>query len=195
MMDKFRRIPSGLDDVSLIEPVVFRDDRGFFLESYNKQEFERIGIRSEYIQDNHSASGKGVIRGLHFQKKYPQEKLVRVVKGSIFDVVVDLRNGSPGFGTSIGVILSAADMKMIHIPVGFAHGFLALEQDTQVIYKTSEFYYPEYDAGILWNDPQLGIHWPLKEYGIEKPVISEKDRLLPKLGEIEQPFIFGEDLP
>lgn len=194
MTNKFRKIPTDLDDVTIIEPVVFRDERGFFLESYNKQEFERIGIYTEYVQDNHSASAKGVIRGLHFQKKYPQEKLVRVVRGSIFDVVVDLRRNSPGFGKSAGVTLSA-DGAMIHIPVGFAHGFLALEENTHVLYKTSEFYYPEHDAGILWNDPQLGIHWPLEEYGIQKPIVSEKDRSLPRLDEIETPFTFGGDLP
>jgi len=194
MTDKFRKIPTDLDGVTLIEPVVLSDGRGFFFESYNKREFEKIGIYTEYVQDNHSASEKGVIRGLHFQKKHPQEKLVRVVSGSIFDVVVDLRSNSPGFGRSAGVTLSAAGA-MIHIPAGFAHGFLALEENTHVLYKTSEFYYPEHDAGILWNDPQLKIHWPLEEYGIQKPIVSEKDRQLPRLSEIEPPFTFGGNPP
>jgi len=184
MTVKFTRHPTALHDVTLIKPVIFRDSRGFFLESYNKKEFEEIGITSEYIQDNHSCSEKGVIRGLHFQRTCPQEKLVRVVRGSIYDVAVDIRKGFPQFGKSVGVFLTAEDTTMIHIPVGFAHGFLALEDHTHVFYKTSEFYYPEHDAGIVWNDPDLGIPWPLEEFGIKSPLVSEKDRMLPRIREI-----------
>ena len=192
MTSKFTRHPTKLSGVTVIKPVQFRDARGFFLESYNKLEFEIIGITTEYVQDNHSCSAKGVIRGLHFQKKYAQEKIVRVVRGSIYDVVVDLRKGSSTYGSSIGVYLSDRDLTMLHIPIGFAHGFLALEETTQVIYKTSELYYPEHDAGIVWNDPALGIPWPLEEYRIEVPVLSEKDRSLPRLEDIDSPFLYTE---
>jgi len=189
MTVKFTRYPTKLQDVTLIKPILFRDSRGFFLESYNKTEFKKIGITTDYVQDNHSCSEKGVIRGLHFQKIHPQEKLVRVVSGSIYDVAVDLRTGSPQFGKSFGIHLSADDMTMVHIPFGFAHGFLALENRTQVFYKSSELYYPEYDAGILWNDSDLCIPWPLEEFGITNPLISEKDSKLPRIRDIESPFV------
>lgn len=189
MTRKFTRHPTKLQDVTLIKPILFKDSRGFFFESYNKNEFEKIGIATEYVQDNHSCSAKGVIRGLHYQRIHPQEKIVRVIQGSIYDVVVDLRKGSPHYGRAIGVNLSEQDMTMIHIPVGFAHGFLALEDSTHVVYKTSELYYPEYDAGVLWNDPDLGIPWPLKENGIPSPAVSEKDSKLPRLRDINSPFV------
>jgi dTDP-4-dehydrorhamnose 3,5-epimerase len=190
MTDKFIRFFTKLQDVTLIKPILFRDARGFFLESYNKKEFEKIGITTDYIQDNHSCSDKGVVRGLHFQRKHPQEKLVRVISGSIYDVAVDLRKGSPQFGKSVGLYLSTKDMTMIHIPAGFAHGFLALEDTTHVLYKTSEPYYPEYDAGILWNDPDLCIPWPLEEFDIKNPLVSEKDKKLPCMKYIDSPFIY-----
>jgi dTDP-4-dehydrorhamnose 3,5-epimerase len=186
--EKFTRHPTKLNDITLINPMVYRDSRGFFLESYNKKEFENIGITTEYIQDNHSYSEKGVIRGLHFQRVRPQEKLVRVVSGSIYDVAVDIRSGSPMFGKYIGVYLSATEMTMAHIPVGFAHGFLSLEDSTQVVYKTSELYYPEYDAGIFWKDPELSIPWPLKKFGIDTPIVSEKDSKLPRIRDIGSTF-------
>jgi dTDP-4-dehydrorhamnose 3,5-epimerase len=189
MTRKFTRHPTELQDITLIKPILFKDSRGFFLESYNKREFETLGITTEYVQDNHSCSTKGVIRGLHYQSIHPQEKIVRVIRGSIYDVVVDIRKESPHYGRAIGVNLSEQEMTMIHIPVGFAHGFLALEDFTHVVYKTSEPYYPEYDAGILWNDPDLGIQWPLKENGISGPVISEKDSKLPRLRDINSPFV------
>jgi dTDP-4-dehydrorhamnose 3,5-epimerase len=192
MRENFTRSPTQLKDVTLIKPKIFKDSRGFFLESYNKKEFEKIGITTEYMQDNHSLSEKGVIRGLHFQKLHPQEKLVKVVNGSIFDIAVDIRKGSPQFGKYIGLYLSAQDLKMVHIPIGFAHGFIALENSTQVFYKTSEFYYPEYDAGIVWNDPELAIPWPLKEYGITNPIVSDKDSKLPKLRDIDFTFVSTE---
>jgi dTDP-4-dehydrorhamnose 3,5-epimerase len=182
--DKFTRVPTGLKGVTLILPAIFRDNRGFFLEYYNRKEFAKFGITTTFVQDNHSCSGKGVIRGLHFQEKYPQEKLVRVVRGSIFDVVVDIRKGSPTFGHWIGMVLSACDVRMIHIPVGFAHGFLSLEENSHVIYKVSEIYYPEFDRGVVWNDQDIGVKWPLKEYGIKSAFVSDKDAQLPVLREI-----------
>ncbi len=188
MTQKFTRHPTDLEGVTLIKPMLYKDSRGFFLESYNKSEFEKIGINTIYVQDNHSCSAKGVIRGLHYQTIHPQEKIVRVLRGSIFDVVVDIRDNSPSFGKAIGIIVSASDRTMIHIPVGFAHGFLALEDSTEIMYKTSEFYYPQYDAGIIWNDPDLGIAWPFQEIGISEPIVSEKDSKLPSLRDVDTPF-------
>jgi dTDP-4-dehydrorhamnose 3,5-epimerase len=186
--EKMNVILTELNGVTLIKPTIFEDQRGFFLESYNKKKFEKIGITTEFVQDNHSYSSKGVIRGLHYQRIHPQEKIVRVVSGSIYDVVVDIRSGSSCYGKSIGLYLTDKDITMIHVPVGFAHGFLALEDATQVVYKTSEHYYPKYDAGILWNDPALGIPWPLEKFGITKPIISMKDGRLPYLKDIDTPF-------
>jgi dTDP-4-dehydrorhamnose 3,5-epimerase len=155
---------------------------------------ELIGIRDNFVQDNHSCSAKGVVRGLHFQIRHPQGKLVRVLRGSIYDVVVDIRKGSPTFGKAIGFEISAQDFRMLWIPVGFAHGFLSLEDHTDVLYKTTDFYYPEYDAGIRWNDPNLGLVWPLAHYGISSAIISDKDAKLPLLHEFESPFEYG-DIP
>ncbi len=189
-MNKFKKIDTRLPGLCLLQPSIFRDSRGFFHEFYNKNEFAELGIVSDFVQDNHSCSAKGVIRGLHFQTLFPQEKLVGVAKGSIFDVSVDLRKRSSTYGKSFGVHLSDRDLIMIHIPPGFAHGFLSLEEQTHVLYKTSEFYYPEYDSGIFWNDPDLEIDWPLDTYAIADPIISEKDRKLPRLRDIKSPFIF-----
>jgi dTDP-4-dehydrorhamnose 3,5-epimerase len=191
-MEKLIKIPTSLPDIFIIEPKVFSDSRGFFFESYSSRDMERIGIRDDFVQDNQSCSAKGVVRGLHFQKKHPQGKLVRVLRGSIYDVVVDIRKQSPTFGTSIGFEISAQDFRMLWIPVGFAHGFLSLEDHTEVLYKTTDFYYPEYDAGIRWNDPDLAINWPLAQYGISSAIISEKDARLPLLKEIESPFACGD---
>ena len=191
-MEKLKKIPTSLPDIFFIEPRVFSDSRGFFFESYSRRDMEMIGISDDFVQDNQSCSAKGVVRGLHFQSKHPQGKLVRVLRGSIFDVVVDLRKGSPAFGKSIGFEISAHDFRMIWVPVGFAHGFLSLEDHTEVLYKTTDFYYPEYDAGIRWNDPELGISWPLTECGIASVIISEKDAKLPLLKEIESPFEYGD---
>jgi dTDP-4-dehydrorhamnose 3,5-epimerase len=191
-MEKLKKIPTSLPDIFFIEPTVFSDSRGFFFESYSRRDMERIGIRNDFVQDNQSCSAKGVVRGLHFQSRHPQGKLVRVLRGSIYDVVVDLRKGSPTFGTSIGFEISAQDFRMLWVPVGFAHGFLSLEDHTEVQYKTTDFYYPEYDAGIRWNDPDLGICWPLAQHGISSAIISEKDAKLPLLREIESPFACGD---
>jgi dTDP-4-dehydrorhamnose 3,5-epimerase len=190
-MEKLQKTATALEGVSLVEPRVFRDDRGFFFESYNQQDFSRIGIETVYVQDNHSCSAKGVIRGLHFQSEHPQEKLIRVIRGSIYDVAVDIRKGSPAYGHSVGIVIS--DHRMVHIPAGFAHGFLALEDHTEVLYKTSDLYHPEYDAGIAWDDPDLGIAWPFADYSIPGPIVSGKDRQLPRLNAIDSPFIYQGD--
>jgi len=188
MMEKFQVTTTFLEGVIILEPRCFSDERGFFLESYTKRDFEQLSISEEFVQDNHSCSRKGVIRGLHYQSRYPQGKLVRVLRGSIYDVMVDIRNGSPTFGKYNGIYLEGKDHKMVYIPVGFAHGFLALEDRTEVQYKTTEYYHPEYDAGILWDDPDIGISWPLKEYKIERPALSSKDANLPLLKDIVSPF-------
>jgi dTDP-4-dehydrorhamnose 3,5-epimerase len=193
-MEKLKKIPTSLSDIFIIEPTVFSDSRGFFYESYTRRDMELIGIRDDFVQDNQSCSVKGVVRGLHFQIRHPQGKLIRVLRGSIYDVVVDIRKRSPTFGTSIGFEISAQNFRMIWIPVGFAHGFLSLEDHTDVLYKTTDFYYPEYDAGIRWNDPDLAINWPLAQYGISSAIISEKDAKLPLLHEFESPFEYG-DIP
>ena len=185
---KFGRIKTKFNDISLIRPTVFKDERGFFLETYNRNEFAEVGITEEFVQDNVSHSAKGVIRGLHYQSENPQGKLVRVLKGKIFDVVVDIRNNSPTYGHHLGIELSAPDPAMLFVPVGFAHGFLALEDDTEVMYKVTDFYSPRYDAGLRWNDPDLSVPWPLAAYGIVNPVVSSKDALLPSLKDIISPF-------
>ena len=189
-MSKFKLFETPIKDLYVIEPTVFKDHRGFFMESWNKKAFEEIGLYLNFVQDNHSKSRKGVLRGLHFQIKHPQGKLVRVVKGAVFDVAVDLRKGSPTFGKWYGIILSEENKKMLYIPGGFAHGFLVLTEEADFLYKATEYYYPEYDAGIVWNDPDIGIEWPLKEFGIEHPVLSEKDKSLPKLRDIVEKLDF-----
>ena len=183
-----------MPDVFFIKPKVFSDSRGFFYESYSKRDMEQVGIPYDFVQDNQSCSAKGVVRGLHFQSKHPQGKLIRVLRGSIYDVVVDIRKKSPTFGKSAGFEISSDGFRMIWVPVGFAHGFLSLENHTEVLYKTTDFYYPEYDAGIRWNDPDLGASWPLAKYGISSAIISEKDARLPMLKDIVSPFEFGEIL-
>lgn len=170
--------PTSLQGLSLIKPTIFPDDRGYFLESYNKEELHKLGIGDEFIQDNLSTNKKGVLRGLHFQKEpYAQAKLVSVVQGSVYDVAVDLRNGSPTYGKWFGVLLSAKDHTMMYIPKGFAHGFYVLEDNTRFIYKVSgSFYNKAASTGILWNDPGLGITWPLDG---NEPMLSVQDRSLP----------------
>ena len=194
-MGKFKIIETSIEGLYIIEPTVFGDNRGFFMESYNKREFEKIGLDMNFVQDNHSRSKKGVLRGLHFQKKHPQGKLVRVIRGKVFDVAVDLRKGSPTFGKWYGIILSDENHLMFYIPEGFAHGFLVLSEEADFFYKCTDFYYPEYDAGIIWDDPDIGIKWPFEEYGIKEPILSEKDSKLPRLRDIEIPFEYsGENV-
>jgi dTDP-4-dehydrorhamnose 3,5-epimerase len=188
MTGKFTKVPSALEDVTIIRPTVFSDDRGFFLETYNRKELAEVGIPDEFVQDNISHSKKGVLRGLHYQSRQAQGKLVRVLNGIIFDVVVDIRNGSPTYGKHIGIELSKEDPCMLYIPIGFAHGFMALEDNTEVMYKVTGYYAPQYDSGIRWNDPELGIQWPLINYGIENVGLSPKDAILPLLRDISSPF-------
>lgn len=165
-------IPSAIPDVILIEPAVFRDERGFFFESYQRRRFAELGIPFEFVQDNHSRSVRGVLRGLHYQIRQAQGKLVRVIAGEIFDVAVDIRKGSPTFGQWVGDYLSAENKRMIWVPPGFAHGFLVISPEAEVIYKTTDYYAPQWERTIAWNDPVLNIRWPLE--GIS-PIVSAKD--------------------
>jgi len=161
-----------IEGVVIIEPVIFEDNRGYFMETYNYAEFKTAGIDNIFVQDNQSKSKKGVLRGLHFQKKYPQAKLIRIISGEVFDVAVDIRRDSPTFGKWIGTILSADNKKQIFIPKGFAHGFLVLSDEAEFFYKCDEFYHPEDEDGIIWNDETLGIKWPEIMCNI---IIGEKD--------------------
>ncbi len=185
-----------IPDVVLIEPRVFGDERGFFLETYKRSEFLRGGgIDLDFAQSNHSRSKKGILRGLHYQlNPRAQGKLVRVSRGAIFDVAVDIRKGSPYFGKWVGAQLSGGNMAMLWIPPGFAHGFLTLEDDTDVQYCATDEYSPEHDRGLIWNDPEISVEWPLeKEKGKGKnPIVSDKDSRLPSLKEAQNNFIYGE---
>jgi dTDP-4-dehydrorhamnose 3,5-epimerase len=157
--------------VLIVEPIVFGDDRGFFLESFNERKMRSIGIDAHFVQDNHSRSQRNVLRGLHYQLRQPQGKLVRVVSGRVFDVAVDLRRDSPAFGKWVGVELSAENKRMFWLPPGMAHGFLVLSDSADFLYKATDYYAPEFEQTIPWNDPDLGIEWPLKG----QPVLSAKD--------------------
>lgn len=183
-MAKFRFARLKIPDVVLIEPTVFSDNRGFFMETYNFKEFAEFGLKDEYVQDNHSRSVRGVIRGLHYQlKDRAQAKLIRVTRGKIFDVAVDIRKGSPYFGKWVGVMLSEENKRILYIPEGFAHGFCVISDEADVLYKVTDFYSPEHERGIIWNDLEIGIQWPEKN-----PIISEKDRSWPSLKEAEIDF-------
>ncbi len=169
-----------IKDVILVKPKVFQDERGFFLESYKKSDFVKNGIDKDFVQDNHSKSVKGVLRGLHYQlPPKAQGKLVRCIKGEIFDVAVDIRKSSPTFGKWVGVILSEENKYMLYIPEGFAHGFLTLSDEAEVLYKTTDEYAPDLDRGIIWNDPDINIKWPIEN--IEQILLSNKDKNLPPL--------------
>jgi dTDP-4-dehydrorhamnose 3,5-epimerase len=163
-----------LPDVILIQPRIFEDQRGFFLESYQKERFAAAGIHADFVQNNHSASTKGVLRGLHYQIRQPQGKLVRVVVGEIFDVAVDLRRHSPTFGHWVGVTLSSEKKNQLWVPPGFAHGFYVTSEKAEILYKATDYYAPQWERSLLWNDPMLGIHWPIIKGEI--PILSEKDR-------------------
>jgi len=178
---------TAIPEVKLIKTRIFRDPRGVFSETYNKQAWAQAGIELEFVQDNHSLSvQKGVVRGLHFQASpFEQDKLVRVVRGGVFDVAVDLRRRSPTFGKHVSVILSAEEWNQLLVPAGFAHGFCTLEPNTEVIYKVTRYYSPAHDRGILWNDPQLGIAWPVTE---REALLSEKDRKLPRFADCREFF-------
>ena len=170
----YTAIPTEIPDVLILQPQVFGDARGFFFESFNQREFERAtgvqGVR--FVQDNHSQSARGVLRGLHYQIQHPQGKLVRVVRGEVFDVAVDLRWSSPTFGRWVGLTLSADDKRQLWIPPGFAHGFLVLSESAEFLYKTTDYWYPEHERSLRWDDPTLAIDWPLGE---QMPMLAAKD--------------------
>ncbi|MDB3085907.1 dTDP-4-dehydrorhamnose 3,5-epimerase [Clostridioides difficile] len=173
-MGKFNFIKTKIEGLYIVEPNVFCDERGYFMESYNKKDFTEFGLDMCFVQDNESSSRKGVLRGMHFQNRYPQGKLVRVTEGEVFDVAVDLRKDSQTFGEWEGVILSDKNKKQFYIPEGFAHGFLVLSEKAVFTYKCTNYYHPEFESGFLWNDKQVSIDWPLEE--IEKILLSEKDK-------------------
>ncbi len=165
-------IRTQIPDVILIEPKVFSDERGFFLESYQKKRFMEAGITAEFVQDNHSKSHRGTLRGLHYQIQQPQGKLIRVISGEIFDVAVDIRRNSPTFGKWVGDYLSAENKRMLWVPAGFAHGFCVTSPEAEVIYKATDYYAPQWERTIIWNDPTIGINWPV---GDTSPILSPKD--------------------
>ena len=173
-MGKIKVTDCDIEGLYIIEPSVFPDARGYFMETYNQRDFEEAGLTMTFVQDNQSMSVKGVLRGLHFQKQYPQGKLVRVVRGEVFDVAVDLRKDSKTYGKWFGVELSAENKKQFYIPEGFAHGFLVLSDEAEFCYKCTDFYHPGDEGGIKWDDPDIGIDWPIKPD--TKLIISEKDQ-------------------
>lgn len=165
-------IPTAIPDVLIIEPKVFGDERGFFFESFNQKIWEKkTGVKTAFVQDNHSRSAKNVLRGLHYQIKQPQGKLVRAIAGEVFDVAVDIRKGSPTFGKWVGEILSATNKRQLWVPPGFAHGFVVLSDTAEFLYKTTDYWAPEYERSIIWNDPDLAIEWPFDG----EPILAKKD--------------------
>ena len=173
-MGKITVTPCEIEGLYVIEPTVFKDERGYFVETYNQNDMKEAGLDMVFVQDNQSMSTRGVLRGLHFQKQFPQGKLVRVVRGKVFDVAVDLRSDSKTYGKWFGVELSAENMKQFYIPEGFAHGFLVLSDEAEFCYKCTDFYHPGDEGGLAWNDPEIGVEWPLEE-GVDL-IISEKDQ-------------------
>ena len=173
-MEKIKVTTCDIEGLYVIEPTVFKDERGYFMETYNQNDFKEAGLNMTFVQDNQSMSVKGVLRGLHFQKQYPQGKLVRAVRGTVFDVAVDLRSDSKTYGKWFGVTLSAENKKQFYIPEGFAHGFLVLSDEAEFAYKCTDFYHPGDEGGLLWSDPEIGVDWPI-EPGMEL-IISDKDK-------------------
>lgn len=189
-MSKFKKIETSIEGVYVIEPTVFGDNRGYFMETYNKADFEEIGLNYNFIQDNQSKSKKGVLRGLHFQKENSQAKLVRCIKGEVFDVAVDLRPGSKTYGKWEGVTLSEENKKMFMIPKGFAHGFLVLSDEAEFAYKCDDIYNPKAEGGLAWNDKDVNINWPLNDMKISDLLTSEKDGKWPSLEELRKTDLF-----
>jgi len=185
-MGNFNFITTKIKDLYIIEPKVFGDNRGYFMETYNKNAFFEAGLNMEFVQDNESKSKIGVLRGMHFQTKHTQGKLVRVTQGEVFDVAVDLRNGSPTYGQWEGVLLTSENKRQFYVPEGFAHGFLVISEEAVFNYKCTDFYDPEYESGLLWNDPEIGIKWPLE--GIEEILLSDKDKVQKTLKELNFSF-------
>jgi dTDP-4-dehydrorhamnose 3,5-epimerase len=173
------KIETALPGVLVVRPKVLRDNRGFFFESYHREKFAELGIKDSFVQDNHSRSRRGTVRGLHYQLRHPQAKLCRVVLGEVLDVAVDIRRGSPTFGKSVAVLLSAENQQQIYVPGGFAHGFAVLSESAEFLYKCSDFYYSEDEHGVLWNDPALKIDW-----GVSQPLLSDKDSKFQPLARI-----------
>lgn len=184
-MGKIKVTGCEIEGLCVVEPSVFGDDRGYFMETYNYNDFKAEGLDMVFVQDNQSMSVKGVLRGLHYQKQFPQGKLVRVVSGKVFDVAVDLRTGSKTYGKWFGVELSAENKKMFYIPEGFAHGFVVLSDEAVFAYKCTDFYHPGDEGGILWSDPEIGVEWPIEPD--TKLIISEKDQ---KWGGLKDAFKF-----
>lgn len=180
-MGVFKFSETGIEGMFVVEPGVFEDNRGYFMETYNENDFKEAGYDLTFVQDNQSKSSKGVLRGLHLQINYPQGKLVRVIKGEVFDVGVDLRADSPTYGEWYGEILSDENKKQLFIPEGFAHGFLVLSDEAEFVYKCTEFYHGDDEGGIIWNDPDIDIDWPLDD--IDEIIFSDKDKQWPKLSE------------
>ncbi|MCG8461600.1 MAG: dTDP-4-dehydrorhamnose 3,5-epimerase [Holophagales bacterium] len=183
---------TSLEGVLLIEPTVFQDDRGFFLETYHRDKYRDAGLDVTFVQDNHSKSAQGTLRGLHAQSRRPQGKLVRAIEGEIFDVAVDMRRGSPTFGQWTGEVLSADNFRQLYIPPDFLHGFYVLSEVAQVEYKCTDVYDPGHEIGVLWNDPEIGIDWPLRQgrHGeVLEPLLSAKDAAAPRLAEVEEALL------
>lgn len=178
---------NGIEGLKVIEPAVLGDARGYFMETYNYNDFAEAGIDCQFVQDNQSASKRGVLRGLHFQINYPQDKLVRVVKGEVYDVAVDLREGSATFGKWYGVLLSAENKKQFFVPKNFAHGFIVLSDYAEFCYKVTDFYHPNDEGGILWNDAELGVEWPMPEgMTAEDLILSDKDKVQKSFAEYKK---------
>ena len=191
-MGKFKKNETSIEGVYVIEPTVFGDERGYFMETYSETEFAEIGINNKFVQDNQSKSRKGVLRGLHFQKQNSQAKLVRVIKGAVYDVAVDLRPGSPTYGKYEGVMLTEENKKMFMIPRGFAHGFLVVSDEAEFVYKCDDVYNHEAEGGLKWNDPDVGIEWPMEGIEPSELLTSEKDGKWPSLKELSQTDLFKD---
>jgi dTDP-4-dehydrorhamnose 3,5-epimerase len=174
-------VDTAISEVKIVEPAVFSDDRGFFMETWNARAFAAAGLPMTFVQDNHSRSARGVLRGLHYQVRQPQGKLVRAVRGAIFDVAVDLRRSSPTFKRWVGVELDEVNRRMLWVPPGFAHGFLALQDDSEALYKCTDFHAPEDERSLLWSDPEIGVEWPLPA----PPILSGKDAAAPVLAQAD----------
>lgn len=186
-MSKFKKLSTTIEGLILIEPTIYGDSRGFFMETYSERDFAELGIHDHFVQDNHSKSARGVLRGLHFQREHTQGKLVRVIAGAVLDMAVDLRPESRTYGASYSVELSAENGRMLYIPPRFAHGFLTLENDTEFVYKCTDYYHPESDSGVMWNDHILHIDWQFERYDIDEKRlrISDKDRKYPAFGQLD----------
>ncbi|MDD3223925.1 MAG: dTDP-4-dehydrorhamnose 3,5-epimerase [Clostridium sp.] len=185
-MGKFTFNKTEIEGVYIIDTTVYGDNRGYFMETYNEEEFKEAGLNMRFVQDNQSKSKKGVLRGLHFQRKHSQGKLVRVVRGEVFDVAVDLRKNSATYGKWVGVKLTEENKKQFYIPEGFAHGFLVLSDEAEFVYKCTDLYHPEVEGGIAWNDPEVGVEWPTE--GIDNLIFSDKDKKWKSLRESKIEF-------